>query len=147
MDEDVLFGVRSTLSGEGDSLSKLLNSLALVKDNLGEGSWVGVYVYDEKKGILNLGPFQGSPACVQIKPGKGVVGTCYATKHPLYVSDIKKFPNYICCDPIVKSEAVFPLFSNKQVIAVFDVDSPKINGLKSEIEILSQVAEMIARFI
>jgi GAF domain-containing protein len=107
---------------------------------------VGLYVYDEKDNVLNLGPFQGSPACVQIKPGKGVVGTCYAAKKPMYIDDVKKFPGYICCDSKVRSEAVFPLVYNDQIIAVFDIDSPKIDGLKKNLEILSEIAAMISQF-
>jgi GAF domain-containing protein len=119
MENGIILSVKATLDGQGSLLSKLLNSLALVKQNLGEDSWVGLYVYDEKDNVLNLGPFQGSPACVQIKPGKGVVGKCYASKMPMYINDVKKFPGYICCDSKVKSEAVFPLVYNGHVIAVF----------------------------
>lgn len=146
MDKDIVSSIKSTLNGPGSLLSKLLNSLALVKENLGEGSWVGLYVYDEKENILNLGPFQGSPACIEIKPGQGVVGVCYASKKPMYIDDVKKFPGYICCDPVVKSEAVFPLSYNNQIIAIFDIDSPKVDGLKKDLDILLEIAMMISQF-
>ena len=51
-------------------------------------NWVGFYVMEEcgdsretdgisveKKEQLVLGPFQGKPACVEIKVGRGVCGT------------------------------------------------------------------------
>jgi L-methionine (R)-S-oxide reductase len=146
MNKEIIDSISSELNGSGNFLAKLLNSLSLVKEALGEGAWVGLYVYDEKENVLNLGPFQGSPACESIKPGKGVVGTCYAAKRPMYVPDVALFPGYISCDSKVKSEAVFPIVYQDQVIAVFDVDSMQKDGLKNDLEILSKVASLIGDF-
>ena len=118
----------------------------MVKEALGENSWVGLYVYQEEENLLNLGPFQGSPACESIKPGKGVVGTSYAAKRPMYVPDVSKFPGYISCDARVKSEAVYPIVYQEQVIAIFDVDSCEIDGLKNDLDLLAQVANLIGNF-
>lgn len=146
MQSDIISSIERELTGHGNSLAKMLNSLSIVKEALGEGCWVGLYVYQEAENILNLGPFQGSPACESIKPGKGVVGTSYAAKRPMYVSDVNKFPGYISCDARVKSEAVFPLVYQDQVIAVFDVDSPVIDGLKNDLDLLGQIANLLANF-
>jgi len=142
MDKTVLDSIKATMKGEGSSLAKMLNALSLLHESLGEGSWVGLYVYDEKENSLNLGPFQGSPACVKIQPGKGVVGTCYAAKKPLYVDDVSQFPGYISCDPIVKSEVCFPLFAGDDVIGVLDIDSPKLDGLKEDLPVLVAIAHV-----
>ena len=146
MQPEIIESIERELNGPGNSLAKMLNSLSIVKEALGEGCWVGLYVYQETDNILNLGPFQGSPACESIKPGKGVVGTSYAAKRPMYVPDVSKFPGYISCDARVKSEAVFPLVYQDQVIAIFDVDSPLIDGLKNDLDILGQVAQLLANF-
>lgn len=146
MDNTILDSIKNELNGSGSSLAKLLNTLALVKEALGEGSWVGLYVYQEETNTLNLGPFQGSPACESIKPGKGVVGSSYAAKRAMYVADVSKFPGYISCDSRVKSEAVYPIIYNEQVIAVFDVDSPNLDGLKNDSAVLDQVALLLGEF-
>lgn len=146
MNKEIIDSVSAELRGSGNFLAKLLNSLSLVKETLGEGAWVGLYIYDEKENILNLGPFQGTPACESIKPGKGVVGTSYAAKRPMYVPDVTLFPGYISCDSKVQSEAVFPIIYQEQVIAIFDVDSIQKDGLKNDLEILSEIASLIGNF-
>lgn len=138
--------VETELNGNGNALAKMLNALAMVKEALGENAWVGLYVYQESENVLNLGPFQGSPACETIKPGKGVVGTSYAAKRPMYVPDVSKFPGYISCDARVQSEAVFPIVYQDAVIAIFDVDSPKLDGLKNDLDVLGQVAQLFGNF-
>jgi len=143
MDKSIISSIESTMkSNEGTSLARLLNALSLLHEALGEASWVGLYLYDEKSGSLNLGPFQGSPACYSIKPVKGVVGTCFGAKKPLYVDDVKEFPGYISCDPIVKSEVCFPLFAGENVIGILDIDSPKLDGLKEELPVLMAIAHL-----
>jgi L-methionine (R)-S-oxide reductase len=146
MNQEIIASLKEELARESRSISKLGNSLALIKEALGNDSWVGLYLFDEKNNVLFLGPFQGSPACETIKPGKGVVGTCYAAKRPLYIDDVKKFPGYIACDSKTKSEAVFPLKLGEDVIGVFDIDSPKIDGLKDDLKILEEAASLIANF-
>jgi L-methionine (R)-S-oxide reductase len=146
MDKSILKSVEAELSGNGNALAKILNSLSIVKEALGERSWVGLYVYQEESNSLNLGPFQGSPACETIKPGKGVVGTSFAAKRPMYVPDVSQFPGYISCDARVQSEAVFPIVYQDQVIAIFDVDSPAKDGLKNDLDILNQVTQLLGNF-
>jgi len=146
MEQSLVKSIESELNGNGNALAKMLNALAMVKEALGENAWVGLYVYQEADNVLNLGPFQGSPACETIKPGKGVVGTSYAAKRPMYVPDVSKFPGYISCDTRVNSEAVFPIVYQDQVIAIFDVDSPKLDGLKNDLDVLGQVAQLFGNF-
>jgi GAF domain-containing protein len=144
MGNDILAAIKNELAGEGASLAKELNSLALLKEYSGNRAWVGLYLFDDKNGLLRLGPFQGTPACVAIKPGHGVVGACFVRKEPIYVPDVSLFPGYISCDPIVRSEAVFPIQKNGAIIGVFDVDSPKIDGLKRKLPILAEATELLA---
>eukprot|EP01015_Nassula_variabilis_P035039 TRINITY_DN872_c0_g1_i4.p2 TRINITY_DN872_c0_g1~~TRINITY_DN872_c0_g1_i4.p2 ORF type:complete len:102 (-),score=18.58 TRINITY_DN872_c0_g1_i4:102-407(-) len=62
-----------------------------------------------------------------INYGKGVCGTCWATKQVQIVNDISTCDNYIACDEETKSEVVIPVFydstATSEVRAVFDVDS------------------------
>lgn len=145
MDSSLYNSIETTLNEDGDYLPKILNALSLLHEALGEKSWVGLYMFDEKTNTLRLGPFQGSPACLLINPGKGVVGTCYAAKKPLYVDDVREFKGYISCDASVKSEVCFPLFLHDEVIAILDIDSPTLDGLKSDLPVLMQIAHLFER--
>jgi len=146
MNKDIIDSLKSELSGSGKSISKILNSLALLHNELGPDSWIGIYFYDSEANNLFLGPFEGSPACEYINPGRGVVGTCYAAKRPMYIKDVKEFKGYIACDKKTKSEAVFPMFLNEDVIGVLDVDSPELDGLKDDLDILSEAAKLLSSF-
>jgi L-methionine (R)-S-oxide reductase len=146
MDASLFPSLSAELNGQGTSLAKMLNALSMVKEVLGGDSWVGLYLYNEKNNTLDLGPFQGSPACESIQLGKGVVGASYATKNDIYVPEVDRFPGYISCDPAVKSEAVFPVVYRNRVIAIFDVDSTKKDGLKRDLVILRQIADLIGSF-
>jgi GAF domain-containing protein len=88
------------------------------------------------------------PACNRIDIGKGVCGTAVKIKKTLVVPDVHKFPGHIACDTHSNSEIVMPLFHNKRVFGVLDIDSPKRNRFhKLEIDILNEVVNLINQFI
>jgi putative methionine-R-sulfoxide reductase with GAF domain len=60
--------LKALLEGDINPLGKILNGLAFIRMELGEGSWVGLYLYDPESDVLRLGPFQGTPACEEIAP-------------------------------------------------------------------------------
>lgn len=129
---------------DGSFLGRLLNLLSLAKEECGEGSWVGLYIYDEYRNLLLLGPFQGKEACLQIKPGKGVVGECFNKRVPIYVKDVSTLTNYISCDAATKSEYVYPIMNKRgNVSAVFDVDSPELDGLKDKLPFLEKLGNIL----
>ena len=57
----------------------------------------------------------------------GVCGTVAVNKETLIVKDVHKYPNYISCDSKTYSEIVVPIFQNKKLVAVLDIDSKKID--------------------
>ena len=57
----------------------------------------------------------------------GVCGTVAVNKETLIVKDVLKYPNYISCDSKTASEIVVPIFQNKNLVAVLDIDSKKID--------------------
>ena len=136
--------LKALLEGDINPLGKILNGLAFIRMELGEGSWVGLYLYDPESDVLRLGPFQGTPACEEIAPGRGVVGVCYKTKKTMYVPDVSVFPGYICCDASAKSEYVCPLYQDGSLVGVFDVDSPELDGLKGKEDYLKECAELLS---
>jgi L-methionine (R)-S-oxide reductase len=116
--------------GESDIIAQTANISALFWYSLPDINWVGFYFYKERE--LVLGPFQGKPACLRIAPGKGVCGTAFSSQKTIRVDDVHIFPGHIACDPESRSEIVVPVFKNKKVIAVLDVDSPVAGRFNEE---------------
>lgn len=113
---------RGLLHGERDRIANAANLSALVFHALPDLNWVGFYFHDGRE--LVVGPFQGKPACVRIPLGKGVCGTAAVTGQTQVVADVHAFPGHIACDAASRSEVVVPLYRGRELIGVFDLDSP-----------------------
>jgi GAF domain-containing protein len=143
--KEILPQIESLLEGEADLIANLANVAAALKVALAnDASWVGFYLYKDHE--LVLGPFQGKPACVRIKMGKGVCGTAALEKRTIIVPDVTKFPGHIFCDPDSRSEIVVPLIRNGSIVAVLDVDSTSLNAFDAMDErYLQQVAILVSK--
>ncbi|MCE4956344.1 GAF domain-containing protein [Macrococcoides caseolyticum] len=118
------------LEGEDDIVSHLANASALLNEFLDNVNWVGFYIM--KNGLLQLGPFQGKPACVTIPVGKGVCGTAVSEKKTMHIEDVHAFPGHIACDAASQSEIVIPILINNEVFGVLDIDAPIKNRFTQE---------------
>ena len=116
--------LHALLHGERDFIANCANTAALLWHSLPDLNWAGVYRLVD--GELVLGPFQGKPACVRIKLGKGVCGTAAATRKTILVANVHDFPGHIACDSASQSEIVVPLIKDGQLLGVLDLDSPKL---------------------
>ncbi|MBW8190270.1 GAF domain-containing protein [Neiella marina] len=122
---------QSLISGEPNLIANLANISALINDALDDLNWCGFYLVEGEE--LVLGPFQGKTACIRIAKGKGVCGTAMAEGKTQRVADVHAFSGHIACDAASESEIVVPIVVAGQVLAVFDIDSPKKNRF-SEVE-------------
>ncbi len=120
------------ITGEKDWLANMANASALIYNKLDNLNWVGFYLL--KDGELVLGPFQGLPACIRIKIGKGVCGTAVVKRKTILVEDVHQFPGHIACDQASRSELVIPLIVEGEVKGVLDLDSP----VKSRFDVFDQ---------
>ena len=118
--EQTYKAVQSLLSNETDEIANMANVSAVIKD-IFHFWWVGFYRVSGNE--LILGPFQGPLACTRIKKGKGVCGTSWAQESTIVVPDVEEFPGHIACSSESKSEIVVPVWKNKEVSAVLDIDS------------------------
>ena len=100
------------------------NASAILYDNMEDLNWAGFYIM--RDGALVLGPFQGKVACINIPVGKGVCGTAVAKDATMLVEDVHQFPGHIACDSASNSEIVVPIHKDGKVVAVLDIDSPKL---------------------
>ncbi|TJZ60612.1 GAF domain-containing protein [Sphingobacterium olei] len=122
---DTLFPqIKALLEGEEDLIANLANIAAALKEQF-DFFWVGFYLV--KNNQLVLGPFQGPVACTRIRYNKGVCGTAWAQEKSLIVPNVEEFPGHIACNSLSKSEIVIPLYKNKQIIGVLDIDSNQLD--------------------
>lgn len=129
MYETLIPQVRALIMNESDNIANMANVTAALKQTF-DFFWVGFYIVHDNE--LVLGPFQGPIACTRIKKGKGVCGTAWDRQETLVVPDVDKFPGHIACSSESKSEIVIPIFYDKEVVAVLDIDSNKLNDFNSE---------------
>ncbi|MEI6859961.1 MAG: GAF domain-containing protein [Shewanella sp.] len=115
---------QALLEGEDDFVAAMANFSALINDSLEELNWVGFYLLKDEQ--LVLGPFQGKVACTRIPLGRGVCGLAALEKKTYRVADVHQFSGHIACDSASNSEIVIPLIRQNRVIAVLDIDSPKL---------------------
>lgn len=134
----------SLISGEKNLIANLANLSSWIYHSLPDLNWCGFYLWDEGDQELVLGPFQGKPACIRIKSGKGVCGSAYAEKRVLKVDDVFSFSGHIACDSNTQSELVIPLIQGEKVLGVLDLDSPKLSRFeKRDAEELSRIMQQL----
>ncbi|MBQ9459158.1 MAG: GAF domain-containing protein [Oscillospiraceae bacterium] len=104
--------------------ANLANASALIFGTLEDVNWVGFYLL--KGDILVLGPFQGKPACIELKPGHGVCSAAVERDETMSVPNVLDFPGHIACDAASRSELVVPLHGRSgSVVGVLDIDSAR----------------------
>lgn len=118
------------VDGEPDPVANMANLAALIWQFVPELNWAGFYRMIE--GELVLGPFIGKPACLRIALGSGVCGTAAATMQSQCVADVHAFPGHIACDAASASELVVPVIRDGAVIAVIDLDSPRLGRFAAD---------------
>ena len=119
--------LKELLNRNDNEVSNLSNLTSALNQTFVKISWVGFYLYDNKK--LFLGPFQGKVACTTIEIGKGVCGTAASKKETIIVPDVDKYPGHIVCDVNSKSEIVVPLIKQDgELYGVLDLDSSEYNS-------------------
>ncbi len=123
---------KQLLAGTDNPISALANVSALLYHSLENINWAGFYLRHGQR--LELGPFQGKPACTAIDFAKGVCGTAAAQDRVLRVADVHQFEGHIACDSASASEIVLPLHHNGVVVGVLDIDSPGKDRFSAEDE-------------
>ena len=138
--------VESFTANGGDKVSVMANVTAVMKMTFPETFfWVGFYVV--KGNVLLVGPFQGTPACMMIKYGKGVCGTAWERRETLIVPDVELFDGHIACSSLSRSEIVVPVMLDGEVVAEIDIDSTDVASFdETDRTYLEEVAAMVAPY-
>ena len=123
--------LQGLIDGVPHKTANLANASALLNQALDNINWVGFYLLE--KDTLVLGPFQGRPACIEIKTGNGVCGTAVARDEVMLVKNVHEFPGHIACDSASNSEIVVPIhFPDGKIMGVLDIDSPVLKRFDEE---------------
>ncbi len=122
--------LRGLIDGVPHLIANLSNASALLNQALTDINWVGFYLMEDGK--LVLGPFQGKPACIEIRVGRGVCGTAVEKDETMLVENVHDFPGHIACDSASNSEIVVPIHANGEVVGVLDIDSPSFSRFDTE---------------
>ncbi len=127
-------------------ITSYANISALIYVGMNDLNWVGFYLI--RDGELQLGPFQGKPACTRIPLGKGVCGTAAEKCEVIRVADVHSFPGHIACDSASASEIVLPILRGGQIIGVLDIDSPVKDRFSLDDEkFLRELVSIIEKYI
>ena len=144
--KEMITRVESFTANGGDKVSVMANVTAVMKMTFPETFfWVGFYVV--KDNVLLVGPFQGTPACMMIKYGKGVCGTAWERRETLIVPDVELFDGHIACSSLSRSEIVVPVMLDGEVVAEIDIDSTDVASFdETDRTYLEEVAAMVAPY-
>ena len=125
-----------------EDVTILSNTSAIIYQLFPDINWVGFYLY--KDGILQLGPFQGKPACMKIPLNKGVCGYCASSLLSIIVPNVHEFEGHIACDTQSNSEMVIPIIIEGSLYGLLDIDSKSINRFsKTDLELMEAIVKLI----
>ena len=126
-----------------NTLSNMATINAVLHHKMEYFFWTGFYLLQDGK--LQVGPYQGSLACINLAQDKGVCWAAINQKKTLVVPNVCDFPDHIACDSRSASEIVIPIInSENEIIGVMDVDSSELNSFD---EIDAQWLEKIVGLI
>ncbi|PYI05343.1 GAF domain nucleotide-binding protein [Aspergillus sclerotiicarbonarius CBS 121057] len=155
----LVFDQRNWVSNFSNVASLLWHAYAALPAPSSSVNWAGFYIRQDKfpslnpttttsepkKPVLLLGPFQGRPACQEIRFGRGVCGTAAEKRETVVVPDVLNFPGHIACDASSRSEIVVPILYNGETVAIIDVDCAEPDGFDDEDKkYLEELAALLA---
>lgn len=110
------------LPKSNNMISNMATIVAILHHKMDSYFWTGFYLLHDGK--LQVGPYQGSLACIDLQKDTGVCWAGVNRGETLIVEDVNQFPGHIACDSRSQSEIVVPLRNSEgNIIGVLDVDS------------------------
>ncbi|KAL4884222.1 GAF domain nucleotide-binding protein [Aspergillus karnatakaensis] len=155
-------GQRNWVSNFSNVASLLWHAYAALPAPSSSVNWAGFYIRQDKfptsstsaaeqnvsetvKKTLWLGPFQGRPACQEIRFGRGVCGAAAEKRETVLVPDVHEFPGHIACDASSRSEIVVPILAEGETVAIIDIDCAVPDGFDEvDRKYLEQLAGLLA---
>ncbi|MDY0369091.1 MAG: GAF domain-containing protein [Bacteroidales bacterium] len=114
--------ISGLLHKSNNMLSNMSTIIAVLHHKMDYFFWTGFYLLQD--GRLQVGPYQGSLACIDLQKDTGVCWAGIQTGQTVIVDDVAAFPGHIACDARSCSEIVVPLLDQEgKLVGVLDVDS------------------------
>jgi L-methionine (R)-S-oxide reductase len=141
---DVLATIRTALNDTTSSDAAMRKAVDLLKNEMPDYTWVGIYVLEGDE--LVLGPFRGKPSPhSRIPLNKGICGAAASTRETIIVDDVDADPRYLACSLETRSEIVVPIVRGSEVLGEIDIDSDKKAAFgPADRELLEAVAHLLA---
>ena len=140
----VISRVKTAIESGPDAAVAMERAVAVLKQEIPDYSWVGIYLVDGED--LVLGPFLGKPSPhVRIPLGRGICGAAATEKATIIVDDVTEDPRYLACSIETKSEIVVPIMRGVRVLGEIDIDSDRPAAFDaSDRQLLEAVAALLA---
>jgi len=124
-------------------ISNMATVVAVLHHKMDSFFWTGFYLLQDGK--LQVGPYQGSLACINLAKNTGVCWAGINAKKTVLVENVEEFPGHIACDSRSKSEIVIPLKNkNGEIVGVLDVDSEKLKSFdETDAEWLEKIVALV----
>jgi len=107
--------------------SNMSTALAVLHHKMDYFFWTGFYLLQNDR--LQVGPYQGALACIDLKKNTGVCWSAINKNETIIVPDVHNFPGHIACDSRSRSEIVVPLRNKEnKIVGVLDVDSSTLDS-------------------
>jgi L-methionine (R)-S-oxide reductase len=135
--------IRAAVDREQDSARAMETIVRVLKDQMPDYTWVGIYLLDSNE--LMLGPFAGKPSPhTRIPLGLGICGAAASEKTTIVVDDVSADQRYLACSPDTRSEIVVPVMDGGEVLGEIDVDSDRPAAFgDADRELLQEVAKLL----
>jgi L-methionine (R)-S-oxide reductase len=142
--DDVLSSVRAAVEQAPSYTEAMAQAVAVLKDEMPDYSWVGIYLMDGQE--LILGPYRGTPSPhTRIPLNAGICGAAARTKETIIVDDVDADPRYLACSLETRSEIVVPIMRGDSVLGEIDIDSDKKAAFGvADRELLEAVASLLS---
>jgi L-methionine (R)-S-oxide reductase len=122
--DGVLATLTAAILAERDPRSAMERTVAILKQELSDYTWVGIYLLEGDE--LVLGPFLGKPSPhTRIPLGSGICGAAATQRATIVVDDVNADPRYLACSVETKSEIVVPIMDGGRVLGEIDIDSDR----------------------
>ena len=140
----ILASITAAIAGEKDLRRAMELTVKLLREQLADYSWAGIYLREGNE--LALGPFAGKPSPhTRIPMGRGICGAAATEKRTIIVDDVNADPRYLACSIETKSEIVVPIMMDNEVLGELDIDSDRSAAFRpADRELLEAVAALLA---
>jgi GAF domain-containing protein len=122
--------------------------VGILRSKFDHYNWVGIYLVNEDKLILEAYAGNGETEHRVIPVGQGICGYAAKAGETVVVPDVSQDHRYLMCFPSTRSEIVVPIRGKNGVIGEIDIDSDRMAAFsKLDEEFLEAAAGELAPYL